>query len=384
MSAAPAILSHGAKALAQGASGMIGGGQIRFVRQGGWRIVPDYPKFPYNTIDFRFAPDGKRVGVRSGSNLTVYDFPSGREVCRILHPSLPQRYSFSFGPEGRFLISSPPMLKPLVERPTMLAKFIDSETGKTVREIPLADVGADIVGAGSPIWTSPTGEIAVVGANAGNKGSAIVVVDLNSQSIRHVLNQTSGSAHFSREMAISSAGILAVQEQNGNRYWEPSKLNLFDLETGKRIAVLPANRPMLTAVAWSRDGSRLYTAGNAPATSLDLRNDPEKAKIEWGEAEPIWVWDGQAHARIGVISEPKAPVDWFAPSPDGRLLCAIRAKRKGGLGAGLSVWRLSDNAEIFSYETPDARLINGAAFTPDGSHLAWLELDEFKVFQVAG
>ena len=63
-------------------------------------------------------------------------------------------------------------------------------------------------------------------------------------------------------------------------------------------------------------------------------------------------------------------------------MAAQRTKYSRVLGSGVSVWRVSDGAEMFAYETPDARLISDVAFSPSGTNFAFVEGQAFKMFRV--
>lgn len=48
----------------------------------------------------------------------------------------------------------------------------------------------------------------------------------------------------------------------------------------------------------------------------------------------------------------------------------------------MSIFRIADGEEMFTYETPDYWIINQISFSPSGAYLVFTEAREFKIFRV--
>lgn len=361
------------------------GPQFRLQPAGVWRLelAGGWPPGIYPQ-KIMFSPAGDRVAVQINQAIRIHEFPSGKEVTRLSYAGTITRDAFGFGHDGRTIIA-------LHERAipgNPMAQVFDAESGSHLRAIasPLDDGQTRHLASG--LTTSANGEFCVVRLGFARAETKLVALDLKNGVTRSIIGQSEPRRRVLASQSISADGMIAVSERNPDALWsrDPGSLSrfvsIYDSASGRRIVDFLEAITGEGVLIWSPDGTLL--AIGAPTTLLP-RPDPTQPP-GWPQFEAIhhaaWVWD--TRARRTTISFPRihAPMRNIAFSPDNRWLATTRVKYSRQLGSGLSVWRLSDGAEMFAYETPDLRLIHDVAFSPSGAHFIFAEDRELKIFRV--
>jgi WD40 repeat protein len=121
----------------------------------------------------------------------------------------------------------------------------------------------------------------------------------------------------------------------------PGDVRLWDLASGRRLAVLPAPASRVTRLAFSPDGQTLAAATEAAAVTLwDIPRLAPRAELTWpsgparyiafspdgkllatgGDEEVLRVWDAASGKPRAVLRGHTDAIDWVAFSPDGRTI----------------------------------------------------------------
>jgi WD40 repeat protein len=133
----------------------------------------------------------------------------------------------------------------------------------------------------------------------------------------------------------------------GDIFNGPGDVRLWDVASGRRLAVLPAPSTRVTRLAFAPDGKTLAASTEAPSVMLwDVVNAAPRAELTW----------------------PSGPARYLAFSPDGKTLAT------GGDEESLRLWDAASG-------TPRATLrghadaIGWIAFSPDGKTIATASRD---------
>ena len=382
MSLAPAILPSKAEAfpqVAQGGRNMRDTGpQLRLERVGVWPLERE-------AVQFKFSPDGRFVAMRFLHNVVVYEFPSGRIVARISNPGAMRSLTFGFGFEGKTVITMRRQRDADTPAPTELVQIFETESGRVLDrpELPPLESRAGIFPL--HVVTSIDGRFAAVLLTQGGKETAIVVLDTKDSTVRRVLYQSAPRQTFEGVLTVSGDGLVAAAEYDpeGAKIGARQRVAIFDSARNERIADFVGTREGAASLTWSPDGS-LLAVGSMPQHSLEVAArmaGPNALQIP-AKQDAAWIWDLRERRTKLSLPLVHSPVMAAAISTDNLWMSAQRTKYNLTLGSGMSVWRVSDGAEMFTYETSDSRLINDVAFSPSGAHLAFAEKNEFKVFSL--
>ncbi len=379
---APAILPSKAEAFAQTAQGGRNvrdtGPRLRLERVGVWSLERE-------AVQFKFSPDGRFVAMRFLHNIVVCEFPSGRIVARISNPGAMRSLTFGFGFEGKTVITMRRQRDADTPAPTELVQILETESGRLLDrpELPPLEPRAGVFPL--HVVTSLDGRYAAILLTQGGKETAIVVLDTKDMTVRGILYQSAPRRSYRGVLAVSGGGLVAVKELdpvllNANA---PQRVAIFDSARNERIVDFVGTRQGVASLRWSPDGT-LLAVGSQPLAppAVERSNEGPNAPNSPAVRDAAWIWDFYGRRTKMSLPLVHSPVMNAAISPDNLWFVVERAKYGRTLGSGMSVWRVSDGAEMFTYETPDSRLINDVAFSPSGAHLAFAEKNEFKVFRV--
>ncbi len=354
------------------------GPQLRLERVGVWSLERE-------AVQFKFSPDGRFVAMRFLHNIVVYEFPSGRIVARISNPGAMRSLTFGFGFEGKTLITMRRQRDADAPAPTEMVQIFETESGRLLDrpELPPLEPRAGVFPL--HVVTSLDGRYAAVLLTQGGKETAIVVLDTKDSTVRRVLYQSAPRQTFEGVLAVSGDGLVATAEYDpvGAKVGAPQRVAIFDSVRNERIADFVGTRQGGASLRWSPDGT-LLAVGSQPLAPppVEQSNEGPNAPNSPAVRDAAWIWDLRERRTKLSLPLVHSPVMSAAVSPDNLWFVVERAKYSRTLGSGMSVWRVSDGAEMFAYETPDSRLINDVAFSPSGAHLAIAEGKEFKVFRV--
>jgi WD40 repeat protein len=157
-------------------------------------------------------------------------------------------------------------------------------------------------------------------------------------------------------------GYLAYGDQGG-------KLRLYRTETREEQWSQPANAKYLGALAFSRDGSRLY----AGSGSIWNANPSQK---DWA----IRIWDVAAGKVMGDLLGHTAPVHCLAVSPDGKRLLSGAGDHKNR-DSTVRLWDLGSGKELKRLGG-DTCSVRGVAFAPDGKRAVSVSEDRTRLWNL--
>ena len=381
---APAILTNKATAFAQMAQGGRNardtGPRLRLERVGVWSLERE-------AVQFKFSPDGRFVAMRFLHNIVVYEFPSGRIVARIPNPGAMRSLTFGFGFEGKTVITMRRQRDADAPAPTEMVQIFETESGRVLDRPELPPLESRVGIFPLNVVTSIDGRFAAVLLTQGGKETAIVVLDTKDSTVRSVLYQSAHRQTFEGVLAVSGDGLIAAAEYDpeGAKIGARQRVAIFDSARNERIADFVGTREGIASLTWSPDGTLLAVGSmpQFPPSAVAQTSGPNVSQIP-AKQDAAWIWDLRERRTKLSLPLVHSPVRAAAISPDNLWMSAQRAKYNPTLGSGISVWRVSDGAEMFAYETSNWqwRLINDVAFSPSGAHLAFAEKNEFKVFRV--
>jgi hypothetical protein len=378
---APAILANRAEAFSQtaqdGRNARDTGPRLALVPAGTWLLTGEI-------MAFRFSPDGNRVAVRHWDRIAVYEFPTGKTIADIPKPSPVSLPSFGFGDDGRSLIVSPRQIGSDRVVPTELVQVFDAASGRLLDRLAFPMMEGGAVFFADRVATSSDSRFAAIRVGQPLKRSAIVLLDTKDLSVRGVMYESAPGLVYRETLDVSRDGLVAVAENGASlmRANLPSNIAIVDPARNTRIADFPGTSEGTASLRWSPDGS-LLGIGSMPLhqhSTMQLQNPaPQPASAA---QEAVWIWElRERRTKLSLPLVP-SPVRAAEISPDNLWFATRRAKYSRVLGSGVSVWRVSDGAEMFAYETPDARLISDVAFSPSGVNFAFVEGQAFKMFRV--
>ncbi len=381
VSLAPAILTRAADALPQLAQGRRSmrddGPRLRLEAAGIWQL-------PREATAIKFSPDGRFLALRYLDSIAIHEFSSGRLIVNIIDSGPSTARSFGFGGDGTRLFSLR-RISPRGQPPhSELLQVFDSTSGQLVDRLEPPPIDQRSDGQPSVVASSIDGRYLAVFMFSTTREQAIVVIDTSDFSKRHVLYEQDPAYIFRRVMAISREGTIAVDERRRSFLGSgaPTLIGIYDPFQGRRIARFPGTGQGAASLNWSPDGT-LLAIGSAPLEAPGTPPAPGSPEAHPQSVhDAVWIWDARAQSTVVSFSRVHSPVRSTAFSPDNQWLAVYRAKYSRALGNGLSIFRIHDGAEIFSYETPDTMVINDLAFSPSGAEFCYVEGIELKKFKV--
>lgn len=376
MSLAPAILTREADAstqLAQGRSGVAArDSKHRFEEVGSWPL--DQP-----AIQARFSPDGSRVAIRLTRDLDIYDLPSGRRVVRIPFPTDVSDATFGFGPDGLTLLVGP---RRGSQGSDEIAQVFEIDGSREPHSIRMPRVDREAGRRPKFIATSLNGKWGAIATMVHSRRNAIFIIEMNSKIITKIIYQENDSNFFEGPISISNDGMIATCQYNRQRFWEPTRLCIFNARSGLLERVLEGNRPGVASMVWAADGLTLATGGLQPSLSPALQDDKERASIRWGEKTGLWLWTARDWRRISEFEIPAFPVDSVAISSSAAWVAAIHGRDDRRLGGEVSIWDTNTKSKLYSRKASSPDFAKNIHVCPSDRFVGWVEGSSFRLLAV--
>lgn len=381
MSLAPAILTREADAspqVVQGRQSMRDDGpRLRLEAADVWRL-------PREATAMKLSPDGRTLALRYIDSVTIHETASGRVIANIIDGGPSTIRSFGFGADGTRLFTLRRISPRGQPQHSELLQVFDSTSGQLVDRLEPPPIDQRSDGQPNVVASSLDGRYIAVFMFSATREQAIVVVDTTDFSKKHVLYEQDSAYIFRRAMAISRDGTIAVDERrrsfSGNG--APTLIGIYDPFLGRRIARFPGTGQGAASLNWSPDGT-LLAIGSAPLEAPGTPPAPGSPEAHPQSVhDAVWIWDARAQATVLSLSKVHAPVSATGISPDNDWLAIRRVKYSRSLGSGLSIFRVDRGAEVFTYETPDSRIINDVAFSPSGTEFYYIEGLQLKKFNM--
>jgi WD40 repeat protein/serine/threonine protein kinase len=268
-----------------------------------------------------FSPDGGRIA-SAGKDRTIkiWESQTGKPLLEIPGAHDKAACSVVFHPDGRHLASA---------GADRLVKVWDLETRQTVFRGPcdaIRKFGAAYTAAFSP----PDGRLLAAGCDR-----SVRVWDWRENRPEVPEHTFPGPEHDSMAVAFTRNGR---QLATGSAW--PQGVSLRDVETGRLLLTLPADRHPITALAFSMDGGRLASASLGRSVSL---------------------WDTTTGELLRILPH-TGNVLGVAFSPDGKRLASA------GEDKTVRLWDATTGREVLGLHG-HSDMCGCVAFSPDGSRL---------------
>jgi RNA polymerase sigma factor (sigma-70 family) len=269
-----------------------------------------------------FSPDGGRLVLTGDEDVLarVLDLKANRTVLELGSAEGEQCSCAAFAPDGKTIVTAS-WLHEQGESGSgkTLVRVRDALTGKSQRELPLADLNP------CALAVSPDGRWAAVGGMSGNwrddKGAPLRICALRHDQVRTVRHGDmcwDVCVAFSPDSRIVASGSL----DRNTRLWE--------VTTGREIMTLTGHERSVTAVAFAPGGRVLVSADGGCVQPRFWEGRPPLSIRFWD------VGTGKELARLGGHGSGVTALEF---SPDGKRLVA-------GLNNGTAlVWRVPAAAE---------------------------------------
>jgi WD40 repeat protein len=276
-------------------------------------------------VDVAWSPDGQRLATASGETVKVWDVVSEKEILTLKGHAGWNQVGVSWSPDGRHLASASWTWKQGEVRAW------DISTGKELLTLPVPDRLHEIC------W-SPDGK------------------------------QIAGAC-----------GALPGP---------PAEARIWDARTGKLVLSLKGHTRAVLRVSWSRDGTRLATAGDETARVWDAKTGKEERQLRWGKGGMVgvsWSPDGQRLAACswdGMVKVCKATTGKeeltfrggtriLAWSPDGQRLASASL-------LDIRVWDTGTGKQVLTLKGRGA--FGPLSWSPDGTRLASVSPGELRIW----
>jgi WD40 repeat protein len=255
-----------------------------------------------------FTPDGRRIAVAGGKAVRIHNYWTGQQLADIEAPGIV--ITLEYATDGRRLLVTG----------IQTGRIVDADTGATL--VDLKNVPSRIEHA---TFSPDCSQVLVVGprsvAGIWDAATGARAVEL----IGHNSNLYAGAWTADGEVVATCDGAAAI------RLWT---------KAGKPVATLEGHRGAVYSLGFSRDGQRLFSAG---------------------QDGDIHVWDVAEHKPVARWKGHDSSVTRIALSPDGtRLASSSRS---------LNLWDTTTGEPLLSTR-PNPGTVYCASWSPDGSRIA--------------
>jgi len=299
-----------------------------------------------------FAPDGRLLAAAAGNRAYVWEIPSGSTVAKLDHKA--PVLGLGWSPADRQLLTNTYDYR---------AHFWDPRSGKLLRTMKAPGVWGVF---------SPDGKIVAGGGYEGNFAVADLTTERPLATVAH-RDQSNSAAwsptgdhfalpHFHGGTTIWDARtgrllrrLADAKQVNVSVAWSPTgkalavaplylpHVQLWNPDTGAKLATLKGHTAGGNTIAWSRDGHFLATGGSdktvrvwdgvsgkplhtftkhtAPIHAIGWSADGQTlASASADQTVRLWNTNKETPGQLYVFTEHKAPVLRLAWSPDGKTL----------------------------------------------------------------
>ena len=298
-----------------------------------------------------FSPDGRMLarGIGKTGTVRLTQVPSGQELLSLRGHTEPV-LCLAFSPDGGTLVSS---------SGDRTIKLWDPAAGVLLRTL---SGHADAVGS---VRISPNGHILASGSSDGTVKLWEILPSRARASLPVPADMTVHSVCFSPDGRTLASGGDRPENQ-------PEPIRLWDVATGRTVAILDGHKGIVSAVAFSPDGHSLASASHDGTVKLwDLPT---------GSKAPAKLGRNPYSCRATFPAHGGTAINWVSFSPDGRTLATaggdgavqlweVAAGSTGGAGVPPVSLRSLATLEGHSQRVP------AVCFSPDGSMLASCSMD---------
>jgi WD40 repeat protein/formylglycine-generating enzyme required for sulfatase activity len=298
-----------------------------------------YGKYATLTSDsngiFCYSPDGKKIaGGSDDGSIKIWDAETGKEVHNLSSHSDDSRVtSISYSPDGKKVASG---------SDDYSIKIWDAETGKELQTL---------TGHTENIYSvsfSPDGKRLLSssgdsdGDDKNTDANHLKMWDLNTGKELAILNKQKGSVYAA---TFSSDG-----KKIASGSWDNS-IKIWDAETGKELQTLKGHTSFVTSVSFSPDGKKI-------------------ASGSWDNS--IKIWDAETGKELQTLKGYTSFKTSVSFSPDGKRLLSSSGDPDGSVPNEtnhLKMWDLSTGNELVGLFNKQKGFVTASTFSPDGKKI---------------
>jgi WD40 repeat protein/formylglycine-generating enzyme required for sulfatase activity/serine/threonine protein kinase len=331
-----------------------------------------YGKYATLTSDsngiFCYSPDGKKIaGGSDDGSIKIWDAETGKEVHNLSSHSDDSRVtSISYSPDGKKVASG---------SDDYSIKIWDAETGKELQTL---------TGHTENIYSvsfSPDGKRLLSssgdsdGDDKNTDANHLKMWDLNTGKELAILNKQKGSVYAAN---FSSDGKKIASGES-----DDYSIKIWDAETGKELQTLKGHTSWVYCLSFSPDGKKiasgsddysikiwdaetgkeLQTLTGHTSSVTSVSFSPDGKKIASGGWDiSIKIWDAKTGKEVQTLKGHTSSVTSVSFSHNGKTITS-------GGSDGIKIWNVVNSDELQTLEEPDSR-VTSISYSPDGKKVA--------------
>jgi len=320
-----------------------------------------------------FSPDGKRIVSGSKDGVKIWDANTGQEILT-LKGHTDGVTSISFSPDGKKIASG---------SDDYSIKIWEAETGK---ELQTLTGHTEVI---NSVSFSPDGKKLLSssgdfgGGDKNKEANHLKIWDLTTGKNLAILNKQKGSVY--------AATFSPDGKKIASGSWD--NIKIWDAENGKELQTLTGATSWVTSVSFSPDGGKIVSGSKYDVKIWDTETGKALQTGAWGTTsvsfspdgkrivsgswdKTLKIWDAKSGQEIITLKGHTDGVNSVSFSPDGKRIVS-------GSEDGVKIWDANTGQEIITLKGHTDG-VNSVSFSPDGKRIVSAGADgDIKIWTAA-